>query len=407
MRLLGFDATESASNACFERPEEWTGTGHGNENYIGDEIAGADAPAYDSNADKQGEDPYQSSVHYPNACSLRGPTGRLPASRVVLSGEPTARQTRNQGDGQGNGDEGSGPPAFVEYDGAPPVVAAADGFVFVGGPFVDDDSLSEPNENTDFLLNLWDDRLAGGATVLYDEGHGQPRSLEAFETFVGELPGHYTVEATADLTADLETADAVWLDAPREPFTDAERQAIQNFRDAGGVVFAHGEAAAENPANVEQLNDLADAVGAGVRFNADRLEDGDANAGDPARPQTANFPGQDSESSPNRYDNIRFVLKRGYYQRCGEDYYPDLTHWASLAGTYLESRLTNDDGSMKTVRWVPDPNQTMEDGLGRLLGYVYYDSTGDGSYDRNACLEIVTEGLGRTYHSAHVLHDEW
>ena len=59
------------------------------------------------------------------------------------------------------------------------------------------------------------------------------------------------------------------------------------------------------------------------------------------------------------------------------------------------------------MRWVPDPNQTMEDGLGRLLGYIYYDSTGDGSYNRNVCLELIEEGLARTYHSSCRTCAEW
>ena len=233
------------------------------------------------------------------------------------------------------------------------------------------------------------------------------RSLDDFETFLGEVPGHYTVETTEDLAADLESADAVWLDAPRELFTDAERDALSAFLQAGGVVFAHGEAAAEDSTPIEQLNGLAAAVGVGVRFNPDRLEDTEANAGEPSRPRTANLRGRDAEPFPNRYDNIRFANRGGYYQGCGEGYRPDLTHWASLAGSYLENRVKEDSGSTKRVRWVPDPNQTMEDGLGRLLGYIYYDSTGDGSYNRNVCLELIEEGLARTYHSAHVLHDEF
>ena len=399
VRLLGFDATESGENACFERPEEWTGTAHGNEHYIGDEWeqAGGAYVAY-----ANGQSFYKSRVHYPDACSLRAPGGRLPTSQALLGGEATAQQTPNQGESKGQS------PAFVGYDGAPPVAAAEDGVVAVGAPLVDDDTLSEPSENVDFLLNVWDRHLAGGATVLYDESHGQPRSLDDHETFLGEVPGHYTVEATADLTADLADTDALWVEAPTESFADGELASLRQFLAAGGVVFAHGTAADEDATVVERLNEVTDGLDAGLRFNADRVVDEDENAGDRTRPETANLPRRGRRATEaNRYDSIRWANNANYNARCGEGYRPDLTYWASLAGSYLENRLTNDDGSMKTVRWVPDPNQTMEDGLGRLLGYIYYDSTGDGSYDRNACLEIVTEGLGRTYHSAHVLHDEF
>jgi len=399
VRLLGFDAAESASNACFERPEEWTGTGHDNEHYIGDEWeqAGGAYVAY-----ANGQSFYKSRVHYPDACSLRGPAGRLPTSQALLGGEATAQQTPNQGENQ------SQSPAFVGYDGAPPIAAAEDGVVAVGAPLVDDDTLSEPSENVDFLLNVWDRHLAGGATVLYDESHGQSRSLDDHETFLREAPGHYTVETTADLPADLAGADALWLETPTDSFTDTELASLQQFLEAGGVVFAHGTAADEDTTVVERLNEVTDGLETGLRFNADRVVDEDENAGDRTRPETANLPRRRrAGTEANRYDSIRWANNANYNARCGEGYRPDLTHWASLAGTYLENRLTNDDGSMKTVRWVPDPNQTMEDGLGRLLGYIYYDSTDDGSYDRNVCLEIVTEGLGRTYHSAHVLHDEF
>jgi len=381
VRMLGLDATESGDNACFERPEEWPGLAAENEDYIGRDGSG-------------------SSLHLPDACSLRFPTGGSAPETTALRAEPTARQETSG--------EGGGPPGFVDHEGSPPVAAATDRVVALGAPLVDDPALSGENRNADFLLNLWDDRLGGGAMVVYDEGHGQQRSLDDFGTFLDTKPGHYTVESTDDLTGFLteKEPDAVWLTAPTEAFDEAETEALAAFVDGGGVVFAHGEAADEESGPVERLNAVVEALDAPVRFNLDRVVDPEQNAGSESRPKTANLPGQSStDGLDNRYDNIRWANDANYGNRCDQNY-PRLRSWAGKATDYLAYRLKNPDGTMKTVEFEPDPNSIL-DGLGRALGYVYYDSTGDGTYDRNVNLELVEEGLARAYDSGHSKHDEF
>jgi len=383
VRLLGYDSTESADNGCFERPVEWEGL------------------AYDKR-------PEVTAARFDDARSLLGRDRRRLTDRadiLALRTEPSA------GNRAADASEG-----YVDYGDTPPaLVAVDDGIVGVGALLVDDSLAtgSEPRlppDNRHLLHNVWDDHLGGGATVLFDEGHGQPYTLDGdFSALQNETEfTTYEMTATADLRADLEGADAVWLTPATERYEGREVAELRRFVREGGAVFVH--ASTGDP--IERTNNLLRRLGTGFRLNDDRVVDPESNAGSETQPETGNFTTY-SDSDTRRYP---YALRRpsGIYQtECGKPNYDYLEDWSSKATGYLSEKLppykninagVRPEGKIKAVI---DPVSGTFDGLGRLLAYIYYDEDGDGTFDSLVNRELVENGYARVYDSGHSLHDEF
>ena len=374
LRILGLDTPEPDALVT-ERPPEWEGV--------------ADTP--DQIAAIQ-------ELQFEDVCSLRSPEGgRLDGDAVAAWAAETAT----------NRDDGDAGAPFVDYgETRPPLVAVEDGVAGIGSLLVNDDSPNgtsrESRPQFDLVLNVWDAQTGGGATVLYDEGHGQTTALSDYSQFTEsdsdtgnhDFPEHYSVAATTDLAADLEGADAVWLTPPVEPFTDAELAALDEFVDSGGALFLHGRADATGEAHTGNLNEVAAAVGAGFRFNDDTVVDPERNGGSETRPVTDAF----DDTSRFRYFTLRQT--DGGFGSAYESTY--LTKWADEASSYAGDKFFDRDG----VVFEFDPNAGLNDGLGRLLTYVWDDPEAypnEKSYNR----KVIEEGLARVYDSSHEQHDEY
>ena len=384
LRILGLDTPEPDALVT-ERPPEWEGV--------------ADEP--DQIAAIQ-------ELQFENACSLRGPGGRLRSDAVAVRAAETATNRDDSGDGSG----------YVDYgDAQPPLVAVEDAVAGIGSVLVDDDSPTptsrESTPQFDLVLNVWDALTGGGATVLYDEGHGQTRSLDDFSAFTGsssthDFPEHYSVEATAELVADLGGADAVWLTPPADPFTQVELEALAEFVSNGGIVLLHGRADATGEAYTANLNEVAAAVGAGFRFNDDTVVDPERNGGRETQPVTDAF----DDTSRFRYFTLR-QTDGSFGDNPSENREtayesPYLTTYADKASSYAVGEFSStgdDNGGNIPVVFEFDPKAGINDGLGRLLTYVWRreDYPEEKSYNRR----VIEDGLARVYDSEHTKHDEY
>jgi len=360
VRILGIDTAESASVAASaERPEEWEGLA-----YDVGEVDAIDELVFDSTASLLDE----------NGEPL---TGDGPA---VVSAEPSAFNV----DEDGNGDA-------VDYpDDVDIPLVAVDGTVAgLGAPFVAE-GFDATADNEEFLLNLYDD-LVDGDTVLWDESHGQFYDLASFPEFesYAEAEG-YDLQATGDLESDLDGADAVVITSPSDAFTGSELSALSDFVDNGGAVLLHDQSDFNNFDATANLNGIADALGLGFRFNDDQVLDEDENAGEPFVPTTGNFDGSSSL----------------FETRSGIDDDPDarttdyLIQWANNATDFAQ-RLDGED-----VTLFFDENEPLRDPT-RLLAYIQYDDSGDGTRDTLYNRQIIEEGYGRAYGSSLSRHDEF
>lgn len=190
-------------------------------------------------------------------------------SAVAVWAEDTASVTDEDGDGD-----------VVGYpDGTPIPLAAVDGTVVGFGAMLVDDDADFSAGNEEFLLNVWDE-LAGGGTVLWDEGHGQYYSLDRFSTFeaYAERNG-YDVRATADLAADLGDADAAVITSPSDALSDAEFEALRSFVADGGALFLHDQSDFGGYDETAHLDDIAAALDLEFRFNDGQVVDAENNGG--------------------------------------------------------------------------------------------------------------------------------
>ena len=372
VRLLGFDTTESSDNGCFERPVEWEGLAYDKEFDITDLRFDATRSLV-----RQGSEPLAAGD-----------------DAVAVRAESTATSTDAGGDGQ-----------YAPYEGtAPALVAAADGVVAAGSLLVTDagDLVEDgvPRRNYDFVQNVWDAHLAGSGTVLYDESHGQPYTLNGdFSTFRDEVSATYTVEATDDLLADLERAEAVWLTPATESFGGEELARLQQFVRDGGAVFVH--ASAGDP--ITHLNDVLDRLRTGLQVNDDQVTDAESNAGQATSPITGAFPTFPAGDTTRYPYFIRRLSEAGTYQNeCGKPNYDYLESWSTKAKNFLADKVADEEVELRL-----DPNGSVYDGLGRVLAYTYYDSNGDGAFDSNVNRELVENGYARVYDSGHSKHESF
>ncbi|PSQ64122.1 MAG: ABC transporter [Halobacteriales archaeon SW_8_66_22] len=168
----------------------------------------------------------------------------------------------------------------------------------IGSQLVDDGNLVPKLEgedplgdlgNEEFLLNLYDE-YAGGDRILWDESHGQFYTLDRFRNFAAYAEDNgYTVEATTDLTADLDDAGVLVVTSPSDSFSDAELSAVSDFVDDGGVLVMHNQSDFSNFDETANFNDIAADLGLGFRFNDAEVGDEENNVGIYYLPLTANF----------------------------------------------------------------------------------------------------------------------
>jgi endonuclease YncB( thermonuclease family) len=168
----------------------------------------------------------------------------------------------------------------------------------IGSQLVDDGNLVPELEgedplgdlgNEEFLLNLYDE-YAGGDRILWDESHGQFYTLDRFRNFAAYAEDNgYTVEATTDLTADLDDAGVLVVTSPADSFSDAELSALSDFVEDGGVLVMHNQSDFNNFDETANFNDIAADLGLGFRFNDAEVGDEENNVGIYYLPLTANF----------------------------------------------------------------------------------------------------------------------
>jgi len=361
VRVLGIDTPESASVAASaERPEEWEGLAYdvGDPDPVDELVFDSTASLLDANREPLTDD-----------------------SLVAVYAEPTAG---NQ-DADGN-DDAVSYPDDVDI----PLVAVDGSVAGLGAPFVDE-GFDTTADNEEFLLNLYD-RLVGGGTVLWDEGHSQFYDLASFPEFEAYAEDNgYVLESTTDLTADLSEADAVVITSPGDSFTDAELDALGSFVADGGLVVLHDQSDFNDFDQTANLNAVADALGVGFRFNDDQVVDSENNGGRFFIPSTGNFTGPEAL----------------FETRAGIDDDPDarttdyLVERANLATAFAEDRL---EGERVTLFF--DENEPLRDPT-RLLAYAEYDADGDGTRETLYNREVIAEGYGRVYGSTFAKHDEF
>jgi endonuclease YncB( thermonuclease family) len=298
--------------------------------------------------------------------------------------------------------------------------------------------------NEEFLLNVWDASLGGSGTVLYDEGHDQFDTLTSYSNMenYAETQGSYAVSATSSVATDLSTADAVWITSPSAAFTADEQSALKSFVDDGGV-FVHDRADYSNYDETGNLNDLANGLGAPFRFNDDQVLDTESNTnGTSYRVRTTRFdtsfdffadrPGMEIDPTTNhvvdvvdvtdgdtvdvefdsgRRESIRVLgldtPEKSAYQRFervqeweGIESLDYLATWGQNATDWAQGELAN-----RTIEiGFDDAEPGIFDQFDRLLAYIYYDATGDGTRSEFYNRRTVRNGYARLYSSSFSKH---
>jgi len=191
----------------------------------------------------------------------------------------------------------------AERDGDPesdiPLVAADEdaGVVVIGGLAIreefdedgDDEEfppVGDDHQNFPLVANLIDEHSSDIGPVLLEGGHGQFNaagsiSLERCQYFLRYLEGAGTrLRQVNDLPTTLPAEPiqprAVVVTPPAEPFTQDELDELDSFTDNGGVVVLFGSARAEAD-HLDNLNDIADALGTDLRISSDDVTDPESN----------------------------------------------------------------------------------------------------------------------------------
>jgi len=380
-----------------------------------------------------------------NALEFDSTSSLLDANQNYLTDDSTiavtAESTAYNEDADDNGDA-----TFYDSDTPIPLVAV-DGDVIGFGATLVSDQANFRSGNEEFLLNVWDAHLGGSGTVLFDEGHDQYHTLSDFGNMkrYAETQQNYTVSATSTLADDLSGADAVWLTGPATAFSSSELDALSSFVADGGAVFIHDRADYQNQDETANLNEVADALGLAFRFNDDQVVDNDNNGGAFYKPTTTQFDSSfdyfaDREGleidpdtdhivdvvdiadgdtvdvlfdsgrrepirvlgidTPEKEANQRYETTQEWEGLESLDY---LATWGTNATDYAKSELTDE-----TVRIAFDDEEPgIFDTYGRLLAYIYYDDTGDGSRDAFYNRRTVENGYARIYSSGFSKHESF
>jgi endonuclease YncB( thermonuclease family) len=358
------------------------------------------------------------------------------SSLIAAWAEPTA--TTNDADGNGD--------AYLYADDAAIPLAASDGTVTgFGSIMLADSDVNFEYGNEEFVLNIWDDDMGGSGTVYWDESHGQYYTLSKCSSFESYAENNgYDVRPSSDLLADLPDADGVVITSPGS-FTQTELQELSDFVANGGAVYLHDQSDYNNYDETANLNDIADSLGLGFRFNDDEVVDSESNAGDDYKPTTDEFNDDtfayfgerdglgleygetyevtvtgvtdgdtvDVEFADGSTEEIR-VLGLDTPETKRNSKYESVEEWEGIEDDkYLSSKgedakdwATNElDGA--TVDLFFDANEPVRDPFGRVLGYIRYDKSGDGSRDTLYNREIIEQGLARVYDSSLSKHEDF
>ncbi|MEZ3116743.1 lamin tail domain-containing protein [Halobaculum sp. MBLA0147] len=382
----------------------------------------------------------QSTVDYlqfDSTASLVAPDGTALTDDGVVA--VVAEDTATNQDADGDGDA-------TLYDGQTAIpLAAVDGNVAGFGAQLVTDDANFRSGNEEFLLNVWDALVGEGGRVLFDESHDSYRTLSDFSNFAryADVQGDYTVTASTDLPADLPDADGVVISSPVTAFSDTELSALSDFVAQGGAVFCHDTADYQNFDETATLNDVAAALGVGFRFNDDQVVDETVNGGEFFQPTTDRFRGDtawfadregleidpttthtvdvvdvaDGDTVDVRFDTGRRepirVLGIDTPETDANDRFERLQEWEGIESEpYLDTWGANASEFAKTELAAEtveisfdDAEPGIFDPFGRLLAYVDYDATGDGTRDDPYNRRCVEEGYARLYSSSFSRHD--
>jgi endonuclease YncB( thermonuclease family) len=341
--------------------------------------------------------------------------------------------------------------AYIYPEGAEPPLVSEDGKVvgFGSTELVSDSNGGFEHGNEQFLLNVWDEKTSGDV-LLWDEGHSQYWTLDRYERFKGyaEEAG-YELRTTTEVSSDIDGAAGVVITSPSDPFSESELETLRSFVEGGGAVFLFDQSDYQGHDETENLNEIAKALGIGFRFNSDQVNDSSNNAGGEFIPLTSNFedslPYFDERSSTLEPEEVTF--EKGSRYECevtdvadgdtidvsfgegsvetlrllgidtsevpptdvkpeewtGIDSEDHLREWAQNGSEFAEERFSVGD----TVEVAFDEVEPTRGEYGRILCYVYYDSTGDGEPDTHYNREIVSEGYARVYSSGFGRHDDF
>ncbi|OVE82836.1 thermonuclease family protein [Natronolimnobius baerhuensis] len=278
---------------------------------------------------------------------------------VVVWAEPTAYNFESTDDG----------PETVVYDDNPIPLVSEDGPVVGLGTvdFVSDDQGGFDVDNEAFLLNLFDAKIGGEGTVLWDEGHDQfhELGLDYYHSF-----DQYAADAGYDLTATtnilggtelLFPSTASQVAAGGGPLTDPSHVVVwaestaQNVDDAGdeaSYIYSDGE-------DIPLVSRDGTVVGigtpelleAGFRFNSDQVIDEENSGWAPFVVRTTNFneafdffsEGGDDESAVDAADAVIIPSPADPYTDTELEALAD--HVAGGGAVFLldESEFTNEE----------------------------------------------------------------
>ena len=302
---------------------------------------------------------------------------------VPIFAEPSA--TNENGDG--NGDAVSYP-----SDADIPLVAVDGQVAGFGGPLVNDGE-DKAADNEEFMLNLYDELLGGSGTIRWDESHDQFYGLSKFSTFADYAGDNgYTIEAGSAIPADASVVDGLVITSPGS-FSSSELAALSSFVGDGGVVFLHDQDDYNDYDQTANLNAIAAELGVDFRFNDDQVIDEQHNLGQPFRPTTTNC---------NTADFSLFTERPGVDDV--EDFwgatYPYLSYHGATATTYAREQLAGETVDISFDEVGAQFNDGVKDPFGRVLAYIHYDASGDGTRDALYNERVIENGHARSYASS-------
>lgn len=169
---------------------------------------------------------------------------------------------------------------------------ALDSFVADGGALFLHDTADFGGDSTDVLNDVL---AAVGADLQFNSDQVEDDENSGFAPFVPRTGNFNEDEYPAffaggddDDSGTIDAADVVAIPSPSASYTQDELGALDTHVDGGGAVFLFDESEFANE-ETDNLNDIADELGADFAFNPDQVEDDENNAGVAFVPTTANF----------------------------------------------------------------------------------------------------------------------
>ena len=351
IRVLGVDTAEKPENASAERPEEWEGL------------------AYETVNDVR---PVDSLSQYSGTCFLNDAMEPLTDASTVLYWAPSNATVVDQNGGDA-----------VSYpDGTDIPLGVKDGNLVGLSANMVNDGGDWDGDNGDLLLNAWDAQLGGEGTVVWLDNGQYDTLSDQFGNFEGRAEdAGYTLEESGDLAAAAGDADAFVISSPNE-LSDANLAALASFAANGNPVTFIGKSDYNDFDRTEALNTVLAEVGAAFRYNDAQVQ------------VDADFSFTVQQFNTDSY--------AGLFGGGTEDPLAYLQEWAGEATDFATQEL---DGRDVVVSF--DENEGVTDPFDRLLGYVEYDASGDGSKDTLYNASLIEEGYARVYGSGLSMHDEF